>query len=284
MTPEEYCKDKAIKSGSSFYYSFLFLPEEKRNAITALYAFCREVDDIVDKLSNPDIARIKLGWWRSEIEKMYTSGASHPVALALTPFINKLQMKKQYFLDIIAGMEMDLNKTRYRNFHELSDYCYLAASVVGLLSISIFGYKNSKTTEYAIALGQALQLTNIIRDVGEDARRNRIYLPQDELIQFSVPESEILNGKESSRFFELMTFQTERAMNYYDKAMKLLPDTDRSSQTAGIIMANVYQGILQKIKSSGYHTLHKRTTLNVIHKFWIAWTTYRHESSGLVKR
>lgn len=277
MTPQEYCQNKAGQSGSSFYYSFLFLPTEKRDAITALYAFCREVDDIVDNHSNVEVASAKLDWWRSEIEKLYASESTHPVTLALTPVITDLDLKKEYFLDIISGMEMDLHKSRYKNFSELSEYCYHAASVVGLLSVSIFGYKDKKTLEYAIALGHALQLTNIIRDVGEDASRNRIYIPQDDLNNFSVPESDILSGNETPQFFELMSFQSDRATEYYQKAIRLLPDSDRPNQIAGMIMANVYQGTLRKIRKTGYHTLTKRVSLNALHKFWIAWKTYRHE-------
>ncbi|MFV1992783.1 MAG: presqualene diphosphate synthase HpnD [Acidiferrobacterales bacterium] len=277
MTPQEYCQDKAAKSGSSFYYSFLFLPANKRNAITALYAFCREVDDIVDNYTNIDIARIKLNWWRSEIDRLFSEKPAHPVAIALQPAVSEFSLGKDYFLDIIAGMEMDLTKSRYDDFNELSDYCYHVASVVGILSAGIFGYREEKTREYAIALGHALQLTNIIRDVGEDARRNRIYIPQDELEKFSVSETDILNGIETTQFYKLMAFQADRAGKYYKQAMDLLPDSDRSRQLAGVIMANVYLGTLSKIKTSGYRTLKKRISLGKLHKLWIAWTTYRKE-------
>jgi len=277
MTPQEYCQNKAGQSGSSFYYSFLFLPEEKRNAITALYAFCREVDDIVDNHTHVEAATVKLDWWRTEIENMFAAKANHPVTLALMPIINDLGLKKEYFLDIITGMEMDLSKLRYKTFEDLSDYCYRVASVVGLLSVSIFGYKNKKTLEYAIALGQALQLTNIIRDVGEDAMRNRIYLPQDDLDKFSVTEKDILSGNETPEFYKLMAYQSDRAEDLYKKAYQLLPDEDRPNQVAGIIMASVYQNTLNKIRKTGYHTIKDRVSLNALHKFWIAWKTYRHE-------
>lgn len=280
MTPQEYCQNKAGQSGSSFYYSFLFLPTEKRSAITALYAFCREVDDIVDNHSNVEVARVKLGWWRTEIDKLYVKKATHPVTLALVPIIDALDLKKEYFLDIITGMEMDLVKFRYKNFDELSDYCYHVASVVGLLSVCIFGYKDKKTLEYAVALGQALQLTNIIRDVGEDASRNRIYIPQDDLKKFSVSESDILSGKETPQYYELMAYQSDRAESYYQKAMQILPDNDRPNQIAGMIMAKVYQGTLHKIRRTGYHTLKKRVSLNKFHKLWIAWKTFRHENAS----
>ncbi len=277
MTPQEYCQDKAAKSGSSFYYSFLFLPENKRNAITALYAFCREVDDVVDNHSNIDIARVKLNWWRSEIERLFSKKPAHPVAIALQPAISEFNLDKDYFLDIITGMEMDLTKSRYNDFNELSDYCYHVASVVGILSAGIFGYKDEKTREYAIKLGQALQLINIIRDVGEDAKRNRIYLPQKELEKFSVSEADILNGVETEQFYQLMAYQADRADKYYQQAMDLLPDSDRSRQLAGVIMANVYLGTLSKIKTSGYKTLKSKISLGKLRKLWIAWRTYRKE-------
>lgn len=284
MTPQEYCQNKAGQSGSSFYYSFLFLPLEKRNAITALYAFCREVDDVVDNLKNVDVASIKLNWWRSEIERLYASNPSHPVTLALTPVVDTFGLKKEHFLDIIAGMEMDLHKSRYSNFNELSDYCYHVASVVGLLSVNIFGFKDSNTLEYAINLGQALQLTNIIRDVGEDAARNRIYIPQEDLVKFSVTESDVLQGKESDNYYKLMAFQADRAEKYYQKASQCLPDSDRRNQVAGMIMGNVYKGVLQKIRKTGYHTLKQRVSLNALQKLWIAWNTYRHEKNSVHTR
>ena len=277
MTPQEYCQDKAAKSGSSFYYSFLFLPENKRNAITALYAFCREVDDVVDNHVNIDIASIKLNWWRSEINRLFSEKPAHPVALALQPAISEFNLNENYFLDIITGMEMDLTKSRYNDFDELSDYCYHVASVVGILSAGIFGYREEKTREYAVALGHALQLTNIIRDVGEDAKRNRIYIPQKDLEKFSVSEADILNGIETTEFYRLMAYQADRADKYYQRAMELLPDSDRSKQLAGMIMANVYLGLLSKIKTSGYRTLKKRISLGKLRKLWIAWTTYRNE-------
>lgn len=277
MTPQEYCQDKAARSGSSFYYSFLFLPTNKRDAITALYAFCREVDDVVDNHSNVDVAGIKLNWWRSEIENLFKGKPTHPVAIALKPAIYEFKLDKNYFLDIITGMEMDLNKSRYNDFNELSNYCYHVASVVGLLSAGIFGYKDKKTRDYAIALGYALQLTNIIRDVGEDAKRNRIYLPLKDLEKFSVSETDILKGVETIQYYELMAYQADRARKYYQQAMELLPDSDRSRQLAAMIMANVYLGTLLKIKANGYHTLNKRISLGKLHKLWIAWTTYRAE-------
>jgi 15-cis-phytoene synthase len=174
MTPDEYCQQKATASGSSFYYSFLFLPPERRRAITALYAFCREVDDAVDEASEPQLAAAKLAWWRSEVANLYAGRPQHPVTRALDPFREKFSITAGRLNEIIDGMEMDLTRTRYLDWPGLERYCYLVAGVVGLLAAGIFGYRNPATLEYARHLGIAFQLTNVIRDVGEDARKNRI--------------------------------------------------------------------------------------------------------------
>ncbi|MBX9705497.1 MAG: squalene/phytoene synthase family protein, partial [Gammaproteobacteria bacterium] len=177
MTPQQYCEEKTAKSGSSFYYSFMFLPKDRREAITALYAFCREVDDIADECTDFTIAQTKLNWWRTEIESLYEGKPQHPVSKALLNPIKTYQLDAEHFIEVIDGMEMDLKFNRYEDFKQLQLYCYRVASVVGLLTAQILGFSNRKTLKYAHDLGMAFQLTNIIRDVGEDARRNRIYLP-----------------------------------------------------------------------------------------------------------
>ncbi len=230
MTPEQYCQDKAAKSGSSFYYSFLFLPEQQRKAIIALYAFCREVDDIVDSNIDSHIKQTKLQWWRDEIQALFKGQPQHPVTQALMPAIAQFNLPQEQFEEIINGMEMDLQQSRYDNFKDLSLYCHRVASVVGLLAAEIFGYQDRKTQKYAHDLGMAFQLTNILRDVHEDAQRNRIYLPQDELQQFNVSENDIIQGRTSDKFIELMKFQMQRAQNYYDKAINELPEADRYNQ------------------------------------------------------
>ncbi|HSW84895.1 MAG TPA: squalene/phytoene synthase family protein, partial [Usitatibacter sp.] len=186
MTPDEYCQQKAAASGSSFYYSFLFLPSERRRAITALYAFCREVDDIVDEVSDVGVARTKLAWWRTEVANLFAGHPQHPVTKAPAPFTASHGIDAGRMNEIIDGMEMDLVYHRYPDFDSLKLYCHRAAGVVGQLSASIFGYSEASTLEYAESLGIAFQLTNIIRDVGEDARRGRVYLPQDELARFGL--------------------------------------------------------------------------------------------------
>ena len=193
MTPDEYCQQRAAASGSSFYYSFLFLEPRRRRAITALYAFCREVDDVVDECPDAGLARTKLDWWRGELAALYTGRAGHPVTQALAATLQDFHLPQEQLLEIIDGMEMDLDHTRYADFKALHLYCYRVASVVGLLAAEIFGYTDRQTLKYAHDLGLAFQLTNIIRDVGEDARRGRIYLPQDELARFGVAEADLVD-------------------------------------------------------------------------------------------
>ena len=234
MTPEEYCQQKAASSGSSFYYSFLFLPPNRRRAITALYAFCREVDDVVDECHDPQIAATKLAWWRTELDRLYSGRPEHPVAQALLPVLSEFNLPREQLAEVIDGMEMDLQQTRYLDFKALSLYCYRVASVVGLLAAEIFGFQDRRTQKYAHDLGMAFQLTNIIRDVGEDARRGRVYLPIDELQRFKVPVSDILDSRYSENFRQLMEFQIERAEHYYEQAMSELPDIDRKTQRTGV--------------------------------------------------
>ena len=270
MTPDEYCQDKTAKSGSSFYASFRFLTPERRRAMTALYAFCREVDDVVDECSDENVARITLAWWRGQVQEIYTGTPSHPVCLALTPVVQQYKLPQEHLLEIIDGMEMDLNRHSYDDFKSLQLYCYRVASVVGLLAAEIFGYTDRKTLKYAHDLGIAFQLTNIIRDVGEDARRGRIYLPLDELAQFSVHTNDILAGQETPEFLRLMAFQIERAQRYYLQAFDLLPKADRKAQRVGLIMAAIYRAVLDEIVASGCHVLKERVSLTPRYKLWLA--------------
>jgi phytoene synthase len=274
MTPEQYCQQKAAQSGSSFYYSFLFLPQQRRQAITALYAFCREVDDVVDETSDPHIAHATLGWWRREVAQLLAGEPTHPVTKALQPHMQPFGLDGQHLLAVIDGMEMDLTQTRYLDFKALERYCWHVASVVGLMSARIFGITDERTLQYAEKLGLAFQLTNIIRDVGEDARRGRIYLPIDELQQFGVPASDLLNAKHSERFAQLMHFQTERAQRYYDEAFALLPKPDRRAQRAGLIMAAIYRTLLDEISRDGFHVLQHKISLTPLRKLWLAWKTW----------
>jgi phytoene synthase len=269
MSPDEYCQQKTVQSGSSFYYSFLFLPPERRRDGTALYAFCREVDD-----TDESIARIKLAWWRNEVSTMYAATPTHPVMLALQPHLQAYNLQEQHLQAIIDGMEMDLNQTRYLDYKAMQTYCWHVASVVGILSASIFGVTDPKTLDYAEKLGLAFQLTNIIRDVGEDARKGRIYLPVNELQQFGVTAADLLNARHSDKFEALMAFQVARAQTVYDEAFALLPKQDRRAQRPGLMMAAIYRTLLTEIERDRYHVLTQRISLTPVRKLWLAWKTY----------
>jgi len=274
MSPDEYCQQKTVQSGSSFYYSFLFLEPARRRAITALYAFCREVDDTVDDATDSSVARIKLAWWRTEVSAMYKGTPTHPVTQAMQPHLTVYHLQEQHLQAIIDGMEMDLDQSRYLDYPGLKKYCWHAAGVVGILSASIFGYKNPQTLEYAEKLGLAFQLTNIIRDVGEDARKGRIYLPVNELQQFGVTAADLLNARHSEKFEALMAFQTERAQKMYDEALAALPKEDRRAQRPGLMMSAIYRTLLDEIARDNYHVLTQRISLTPLRKLWLAWKTY----------
>ena len=274
MTPDEYCQQKTARSGSSFYYSFLFLPQHQRRAITALYAFCREVDDVVDECQDLQVAATKLAWWRQELASLDNGQAQHPVTQALQSASTEFHLPEEQLQEIIDGMEMDLQQSRYLDFKALSLYCYRVAGVVGLLAAQIFGYQDRKTQKYAHDLGFAFQLTNIIRDVGEDARMGRIYLPIDELQRFGVPAADILNARHSDGFRRLMEFQIDRAESYYAQAIDQLPAIDRRAQRPGLVMAAIYRTLLDEITRDGCQVLTQRTSLTPIRKLWIAWRTW----------
>ncbi len=284
MTPDEYCQDKAARSGSSFYYAFLFLPPERRRAITALYAFCREVDDVVDEVSDPSIARIKLAWWRKQVDEMFAGKPEHPVTRALQPHLATCRITAERLHAIIDGMEMDLDQTRYLDWPGLRKYCWHAAGVVGELSASVFGYQDPQTLVYAERLGLAFQMTNIIRDVGDDARRGRIYLPIEDLQRFDVKAAEILNSQHSERFEALMRFQAERARGLYREAMQNLPEADRRAQRPGLMMAAIYHALLEEIERENWQVLDQRISLTPLRKLLLAWKTWVGGGRGLVQR
>ena len=273
MTPEQYVQDKAARSGSSFYYAFLFLPPQRRAAITAFYAFCREVDDVVDEVSDPGVAATKLAWWRKEVATSFGGNPSHPVTKALLPHAASYGIEAAHLLAVIEGCQMDLEQSRYLDYAGLARYCHLVAGVVGEVAAGIFGRTEAATTAYAHKLGLAMQLTNIIRDVGDDARRGRIYLPVSELKQFDVKAQEILNRGYSDRFTALMKFQAERAHRLYDEAFALLPEADRAAQKPGVMMANIYRTLLREIEADAFQVLHQRTSLTPLRKLWIAMRT-----------
>jgi len=278
MTPEQYVQDRAAKSGSSFYYAFLFLPPPRRAAITAFYAFCREVDDVVDEMLDPAVAGAKLQWWRQEVADTFAGRPSHPVTLALLPRAAEFGIEAAHLNAVIEGCQVDLEQTRFLDFPGLARYCHLVAGVVGEVAANIFGRSQPATLDYAHKLGLAMQLTNIIRDVGDDARRGRIYLPVSELQRFDVKANEILKRDApwgySERFDALMRFQAARAHGLYDEAFALLPEADRQPQKPGLMMANIYRTLLREIESQGFQVLHQRTSLTPLRKLWIAARTH----------
>lgn len=271
MTPEQYVQEKAAASGSSFYYAFLFLPKPRRAAITAFYAFCREIDDVVDEAIDPTVAATKLAWWRSEVAESFAGQPHHPAMKALMPHAIAFGIEPQVLQQVIDGCQMDLDQTRYLDFPALKRYCHLVAGVVGEGAARIFGQTDPKTTAYAHKLGLALQLTNILRDVGEDALRGRIYLPVNELQQFDVKAHEILNRVHSERFVALMKFQAARAQATYDEALALLPAADRRAQKPGLMMASIYRTLLREITADNFQVLHQRVSLTPMRKLWLAW-------------
>ena len=278
VSPQQYVQDKAAASGSSFYYAFLFLPATRRAAITAFYAFCREVDDVVDETSDSGVAAAKLAWWRQEVQAAFAGRPSHPVTKALLPLAPEFGIRPEHLLAVIEGCQIDLQQTRFLDYSALQRYCHLVAGVVGEVAANIFGRTEASTLQYAHRLGLAMQLTNIIRDVGDDARRGRIYLPVAELQQFGVKAQEILKRDApwgySERFDALMRFQAERAHRLYDEAFALLPEADRAAQKPGLMMAHIYRTLLREIEADGYRVLHQRTSLTPLRKLWIAWRTH----------
>jgi phytoene synthase len=281
MTPDEYCRQKAAASGSSFYYSFLFLPPEQRRAITALYAYCREVDDVVDEAGDPAVAQAKLAWWAQEVERLFRGEPQHPVARALAPHVGRFALTRERLLQVIEGMRMDLQQTRYLDYATLRRYCHLVAGVVGEMSAAIFASTSpdpaadaEATLEYARRLGLALQLTNIVRDVGEDARRGRIYLPIEDLQRFDVKAAELLRGEYGAGFVPLMRFQAERARRAYRDALDVLPAAQRRAQRPGLIMGAIYAALLDELERADFRVLHQRIALTPLRKLLIAWRTW----------
>lgn len=275
----KYCQDKAARSGSNFYYSFLFLPSEQRSAITAIYAFCREVDDVVDECSDKNIAEQKLIWWSTEIDRVFNGSPQHPVGIALTAAVVKFKLQKIWFDEILQGMAMDLKYQGYQTFDDLKLYCHCVASAVGMLAASIFGYNNPNTLEYAKKLGIAFQMINIIRDIGEDARRGRVYIPEEDLKTFGVTADEILQLEitHPARFKSLLAKMALLARNYYSAALESLAPEDRAAQRSGLVMAAIYFDILTAIERSDFDTLNQKITITPLRKLWLAWRAWRAE-------
>jgi phytoene synthase len=274
----QYCQECAAASGSSFYYSFVFLPPDTRRAITAFYALCRELDDVVDECHDRQVAEAKLDWWREEIGRLAAGAPQHPATRALHDTRQGRAIQPALLLEIVDGMAMDLDQVRYADFKSLNLYCYRVAGVVGEIAAAIFDGARSEDDRdirrYAHELGLAFQLTNIIRDVGEDARRGRIYLPQDELARFNVREADLLNSRDTPEFQALMQFQYERAIAHYESALAALPARARRAQRPGLVMAAIYRTLLDEIRGAGFPVLRVRVALTPLRKLWLASKTW----------
>ena len=262
------------ESNSNFYYSFLSLPSGKRKALFSIYALCRCLDDVADNSDSRLEASESLLRWTAEIDNLYSGIPSHAVTVELKPYIDKYSIPQKYFLELIRGVEMDLKINRYSTFDELHKYCYRVASVVGLICAEVFGYKNAETLGYAVDLGIALQLTNILRDIKADAERGRIYLPTEDLRKFNYTESELISSQYNKAFVDLMKFETQRAWSYYRRAEKTLPREDRKAMVAGEIMRAIYSRILGKIEASNYNVYSSPPQLSKLQKIYIAFSTW----------
>ena len=266
----EYTRIKTRDSNTNFYYSFLFLPKKKRDAIFTIYSFCRETDDIVDSATDPDEARIRLEAWRREVDACFAHHPTHPITQALQQVIRDFPLPASYFHDLVNGCEMDLVRRRYETFSQLETYCYHVAGVVGLICIEIFGYRSPHTKEYAINLGKALQLTNILRDVGEDARRGRIYLPLEDLDAFGYSEADLLAETYNPACVELLRFETERARSFFSQAQQLYERRDHDLLFPAEIMHAIYRRLLDRIAASRYDVFHHRARIPNGQKLLIA--------------
>lgn len=274
MTPDQYCQDKAAPGGSLPYYSFLFLPPERRRAITALYAFRRELEAIIDESHDAGVAHQRLDWWRGELRRLHDGQPSHPVTKALQPHIAPCGLPQSEFSEMLDGMEMDLTQTRYLDEAGLKRYCQCAGGAVGVLSARMLGFSDPRTLDFARQLGLSMQRATIVRDVGEDARQGRIYLPVDTLQRHEVPAADILQSRHSERFVALMREQAELARTLYREALALLPRQDRRAQRAALVMAALSHAQLDEIEADQFQVLTQRIALTPMRMLWIAWKTW----------
>jgi phytoene synthase len=270
---QQYCTNLTKTSGSNFYYSFLFLPRARREAMYTVYAFCKEVDNAVDEPPAGTDPRQQLELWRGELAAAYGGSPSFPVTRSLADHVRRLSIPQTYFEELIKGVEMDLGVTRYATFDALSLYCYRVASVVGLICLHIFGTTSPRAQDYAVNLGMAFQLTNILRDLGTDAEKGRIYVPQEDLKHFGYTEQDLLKRTYNLPFADLMRFEAQRAREYYGKAeraLNTLPPTERRALTVAEIMRAVYSRILHRIQASEFRVFERRVTLSTRHRLAVA--------------
>jgi 15-cis-phytoene synthase len=273
----EHCAQVTRRSRSSFYYAFILLPPERRRALHAVYAFCRFIDDIADDEAIREPALL-LKRWREELDRVYSGAPTRALSRALADSARRFKIPRELFEEIINGVEMDLSRKRYQTWEELRPYCYRVASALGLICIEIFGYSNPSAKLYAENLGLALQLTNILRDVREDAERGRIYLPLEDLARFNVSEEEILGGVYSPNFVRLMDFEARRARELYALAQSELASEDRATLLTAEAMRLIYAALLERIINSNYRVLDRRHSLSAPHKLYLvgrAWAEGR---------
>ena len=270
----EACRTITRREAKNFYYAFLTLPAAKRRAIYAAYAFCRHCDDSVDEETSVDAKLKALSDLQANLDNTYSGSASSPVYVALADVARNYKIPQAYFQEIILGVESDLVKDRFQNFDELKEYCYRVASVVGLICLQIFGYEDDDAKEYAVDLGLAMQLTNIIRDVREDLDMGRVYLPQDEMARFGYSEEDLKNGVRNEAFLELMRFQSQRAREYFDRGFKLLPYLSRRSRACPAVLGALYSKVLDRIEASDYDVLESRVSLSKAEKIGIMAKTW----------
>lgn len=264
------CRDIARRAGTNFYCALRLMPRGKRDAMYAIYAFMRRSDDIADDSSDPRAATVNLKAWRMAVNKALGGGETdEPVLPALADTVARYQIGPRYFQDLLDGTEMDQTKTRYQTFDDLYQYCYRVASCVGLVVLPIFGYTDPTALDMAEDCGIAFQLTNILRDVKEDAERGRIYLPLEDLAKFGVEESDIMQSCETKHFLELMKFEADRARTYYQRARPLRRKISRDSRWTLGVMMGIYEGILNKIEAGEFAVFEQRFRLNAAQKLWI---------------
>jgi len=283
VNPEQYCRDKTRGSGSSFFYAFLFLPEDQRRAIMALYAFCREVDDIADEIREQDVALAKLAFWREEVGRAFNGTAQHPVGRELNWAKAHFSIDEELLVEVIDGMLMDVMRKPILKASDLSLYAYRVAGVVGLLSIEIFGYSNRKARHFATSLGEALQLTNILRDVAEDARIGRIYLPQEDRIRYKIPDQAFKTGDVGGGMQQLLREYADKAEAAYSQALASLPDEDRDSLRPSIVMGAIYYAYLQQLRAVEFDVWQHPVHMLPLKKIWIAWRAWRYEVRAVKK-
>jgi phytoene synthase len=256
---------------SNFAPSFFFLPGPQREAIERVYAFCRALDDVSDSALSPEEKKRRLEFWREELSRCYDGRGTHPIILPLQKTVKEFRLTRTHFEELLQGVEMDLTTSRYANFVHLSQYCYRVAGTVGLICIEIFGCRDER--DYAVSLGIAFQITNILRDIRDDAQRGRIYLPQDDLRRFGYTEAELMNSTYNEPFVELMRFEAERAGDYFRRAADLLKPEHRRQLIASEIMAAIYSALLRKIKTVRYNVFEQRVHLSKPRKLALAVKT-----------